>query len=219
MIRVILRLLLVLLVIAVAGLVYALWPRTADLRGFDAAAVGRLETAMWRDYYAKDYRSLATNLYSLYRDVYHFSPTDSLRLAYDAGKAAQIFQPSKSRAEAQAALPLLVSYYTILRDHSGESFDPAKAARLELEWWQMRREAALPWQYGPVVAQVAEVVFGVTNDSVEKSGLRRAQMMQYRDEHRLGIMQPEDWRHIETNLVESYEALKAGVARNQAASQ
>jgi hypothetical protein len=30
---------------------YACWPRAADLRGFNPAAMARLETAMWRDYY------------------------------------------------------------------------------------------------------------------------------------------------------------------------
>ena len=213
MARKILLVLLFLLLLALAGAGYALWPRQGDLRNFDADAVARLETAMWRDYYAHDYKSLATRLYSLYRDQYHFSPADSAQLAYHSGKAAQLFQPTSSRAEAQVALPMLVSYYTLLRDRSGESFDANNAARLELDWWQLRRENTTPEQYGNVVAQVAEELFKVHNDHIQKSSQIRAAMMRYRDDRRDGRMQPEDWDHIEQNLIESYRELRAGVAR------
>jgi hypothetical protein len=37
------------LVIGATG-IYLCWPRNADLRAFDPAAMARLETAMWRDY-------------------------------------------------------------------------------------------------------------------------------------------------------------------------
>jgi hypothetical protein len=213
MARKILLVLFLLLLVALAGAGYALWPRQGDLRNFDADAVARLETAMWRDYYAKDYKSLATRLYALYRDQYHFSPADSAQLAYNSGKAAQIFQPTSSRAEAQVALPLLLTYYSLLRDRSGESFDAANAARLELDWWQLRRENATPEQYGNVVAQVAEELFKVHNDHIQKSSQIRAAMMRYRDDRRDGRMQPEDWDHIEQNLIESYRELRAGVGR------
>jgi len=213
MARKLLRILLVLVLLALIGAGYAWWPRTGDLRGFDADAVGRLETGMWRDYYGHDYKSLANRLYSLYRDQYHFSPADSAQLAYASGKAAQLFQPTGSRAEAQVALPLLVNYYALLRDRGGESFDAEKAAKLELDWWQLRRENATPVQYGNVVAQVAVELFKTDNEHVQKSAQLRAAMMRYRDDRRDGRMQAEDWAHIEENLIEAYRELKAGVAR------
>lgn len=213
MLRNLLKIFLVLLVLALIGAGYVLWPRQGDLRTFDADAAGRLEMNMWRDYYAHDYRALATRLYSLYHDLYHFSPGDSARLAYDSGEAARLFQPTNNRAEAQVALPLLVSYYTLLRDRSGENFDPEKAAELELDWWQLRREKAAPAQYGHVVAEVAEELFKLQNDHIEKSAQIRAEMMRYRDDRRDGRMQPEDWDHVEKNLIESYRELHTGVAR------
>jgi hypothetical protein len=213
MVRIFGRILLVLVILLLAGVAYIFWPRQGDLRGFDADAVARLETAMWRDYYTHNYKGLTSRLYALYRDEYHFSPADSLQLAYAAAKAAQLFQPTTSRAEAQAALPLLVRYFTLLRDHSGEAFDPDKAARLELDWWQLRRENAEPTQYGAVIAQVTEELFHVHNPSIEKSALQRAMMMRYRDDRRSSGMQPDDWTHIEKNLIEAYRELKVGVAR------
>lgn len=212
MVRFLLRSFILLIVLALAGFAYAVWPRQADLRRFDADAVARLETSMWRNYYDHDDKSLVRNLYSLYRDVYHFSPADSAQLAYNAGTAAQLFQPTKSREEAQVALPLLQRYYALLRSHGGEKFDPEKAATLELNWWQLRRENATPEEYGKVIGQVAGEIFGVHNEHIDRSSLLRAQMMQYRDERRTGLMQPEDWAHIEQQLAESYRELKTGVA-------
>ena len=213
MLRFIRNLFLLVLLVLVAGLAYALWPRKADLRGFDADAVARLETAMWRDYYDHDHKALATKLYTLNRDLYHFSPADSARLAYYAGKAAQLFQPTGSRAEAQVALPLLVSFFTLMQQSSGEAFDPANAARLELDWWQLRRENITPPEYGKVVAQVSEEIFQTKNERISKAAIQRAVMMGYRDARRDGKMTPDDWALIEKNLIESYRDLKAGVGR------
>ena len=213
MFRFIRNLFLFLLVVLVAGLGYALWPRKADLRGFDADAVARLETAMWGDYYNHDHRALAAKLYTLNRDLYHFSPADSVRLAYSAGKAAQLFQPTTSRAEAQVALPLLVNFFTLMQQSSSEAFDPANAARLELDWWQLRRENSTPPEYGKVVAQVSEEIFQTKNERITKAAIQRAVMMGYRDARRDGKMTPDDWALIEQNLIESYRDLKAGVGR------
>ena len=213
MIRFLIRLFLLLILLLLVGLGYALWPRKGDLRNFDADAVARLETAMWRDYYAHDHTALAKKLYTLNRDQYHFSPADSAQLAYYAGKAAKLFQPTTSRTEAQVALPPLVSYFTLMQQSSGEVFDPAYAAQLELDWWQLRREKATPLQYGKVVAQVSEEIFQVKSEKITKAASQRAAMMGYRDTRRDGRMQPEDWALIEKNLIESFRNLKAGVGR------
>jgi hypothetical protein len=212
MVRTLFRLFLIVIVLVFLAAIYALWPRQGDLRTFEPEVIARLETDMWRAYYDHNYQSLAGSLYSLYHDVYHFSPADAAQLAFDSGKAAQLFQPTTSRDEAQVALPWLIKYYDLLRSRSGETFDPEKAAGLELEWWQLRREKAAPAVYGKVVAQVAEELFKVTNEHIDKSAQLRAEMMRYRDDRR-GRMQPEDWDHIEQNLVESYRELKTGVAR------
>src|SRR5258708_7381903 len=93
---------------------YIGFPRHADLAKFDPTAMGRLETAMWRHYYEKRYLPLFGDLYDVARSEYDFSPLDSLRLAYAAASAARSFQPSTSRAEADAALPALAGYFRIL---------------------------------------------------------------------------------------------------------
>lgn len=197
-------------VLVAAGAVYAFVPRTADLRHFNPAGVARLETDMWRHYYERSYPSLVRCLYSLYRNEYRFSPWDSGKLAWHAAQAARRFQTTRSRAEAMDALPALERHYAILA-RSRESFDPRRAARLELEWWQLRRENATPEMYGNAVSQVAAEVYGMSEETLRESARLRAKMMAYRDERRDGRMSEDDWTFIETNLGRAYELLKAAV--------
>jgi hypothetical protein len=163
------------------------------LRGFDPKAVARLETAMWRQYYQREYFKLFQALYFLNRNVYHFSRWDSVRLSYYAAKAAHSFQSTRSRKAAQRALPLLERYYGVIRQRRGEQFDFAKTARLELDWWQLRRENASPSQYSEVIARVQEEFYSIRDDRVKKAALLRAEMMDYRDKRHGGKLQSQDW--------------------------
>src|ERR671936_479428 len=95
---------------------YAAFPRKADLRTFDPAEMARLETVMWRDYYDKRYPALFYHLYESSRTQFGFSPLTSVRIALSAAQAARAFQPTRSRAEAETAIPALVTYYGLLRE-------------------------------------------------------------------------------------------------------
>ena len=207
--------LLAVVALATAGAGYACWPRTPHLRGFSPTDMGGLETDMWRAYYDRHYAALIGCLYRVNRDDYGFSPLDSALVAYYAAKAAKIFQPTTSRAEAQAALPSLEAYFELIRRRSHEPFDVASAARTELDWWQLRREHVTFEDYGKVVAKVAAEVYRASNQEIRRAGQLRAEMMDYRDQRGDGRMKEADWQHIRENLVESYALLKKGVARSE----
>ena len=196
---------------------YALWPRHADLRGFEPAETARLETAMWRDYYEKRHVALFGHLYELSRTQFGFSPLDSFRIALAAAQAAKAFQPTRSREAADAALPPLLSYYRLLASATSGGFDVAEAARLELDWWQARREAADPGQYGVTVARVAAITYGKPADdpSLLISGIGRVEAMAYRDA-RGQAMTDADWSEVECRLRRAYWSLKAAVAASGA---
>ena len=115
------------LAVAAAG-IYLCWPRKADLRAFDPAEMARLETAMWRDYYEKHYPSLFYRLYELSRTQFGFSPLDSFRIALSAAQAAKTFQPTRSRREADAALPSLLTHYRLLQPAAPVAFDVNETA-------------------------------------------------------------------------------------------
>lgn len=191
---------------------FACWPRKADLRAFDPAGMARLETAMWRDYYEKRYGALFYHLYGLSRTQFGFSPLDSFRIALAAAKAARAFQPTRSRGEAAAALPGLITYYALLRPAAPAAFDEAKLANLELDWWQARREAVGPRDYGVTIAEVASLTYGRSRDdpAIMGSGIARAEAMAFRDARR-EAMAERDWTEIESRLLRAYQLLKAGI--------
>jgi hypothetical protein len=97
-------------VLGAALAIHVALPRHADLRAFDPAEMARLETAMWRDYYEKRYPTLFYHLYESCRAQFGFSPLGSARIAVSAAQAAKAFQPTRSRAEADTALPHLMTW-------------------------------------------------------------------------------------------------------------
>jgi hypothetical protein len=201
---------------AAAALVaaYAVIPRHADLRAFDPAEMARLETAMWRDYYDKRYGALFYHLYESTRTQFGFSPLLSLHVAFSAAEAARTFQPTRSRREADAALPALVAYYRNFAPAAPVAFDVEEAARLELDWWQARREAVAPRDYGLTIARVAALTYGRAADDsgIRQFGIARAEAMAFRDARGEAITDA-DWMRIENQLGEAYRTLKASIGR------
>jgi hypothetical protein len=153
------------------------------------------------------------HLYELSRTQFGFSPLDSFRIALAAAQAAKAFQPTRSREAANAALPSLMTYFRLLASATSDGFDAKEAARLELDWWQARREAVAPGQYGVTVARVAAITYGKRADepSMLISGIGRAEAMAYRDARGQAMTDP-DWSEIECRLRRAYRSLKAAVA-------
>jgi ABC-type amino acid transport substrate-binding protein len=186
---------------------YVAIPRRADLTAFDPAEMARLETAMWRHYYEQRYLALFLDLYEVARREQGFSPLDSVRIALAAAGAARSFQPSTSRAQAEAAIPDLVAYFRLLARAAPVAVDGQEAARTELAWWQARREAVPAEQYGAIIARVSTLLYGVDNADIRRSGLLRAQAMDYRDAHSADMTEA-DWAAIEGRLRSAYGLLK-----------
>jgi hypothetical protein len=201
----------VLLAFVAATAAYAAIPRRADLTSFDPQAMARLETSMWRHYYEQRYAALFLDLYQMARSEQGFSPLDSLRIAVAAARAAKAFQPSRSRSEAEAAIPYLVGYFRLLASAAPVPIEIGEAARTELAWWQARREAVTPEQYGAIIARVTTLIYGVDGDTVRRAGLMRARAMAYRDA-RNGVMTEADWSAIEDQLRLAYGLLQKALS-------
>jgi hypothetical protein len=137
--------------------------------------MARLETLAWRHYYEKRYLPLFTDLYEMSRREQGYSPLDSVRLAVAAARAAKAFQPSTSRAQAEVAISYLIDYFRILARGAPVQVDVEDAARTELAWWQARREAVPPEQYGAIIARVTTLLYGADGEDVRRSAVIRAQ--------------------------------------------
>ena len=132
----------------------------------------------------------------------------------NAAEAAKAFQPTRSRGEADAALPALVAYYRDFAPAAPVAFNVEEAARLELDWWQGRREQVAPRDYGLTIARVTALTYGNSADDagITQFGIARAEAMAFRDA-RGEMITAADWGQIESRLGEAHRSLKASVSR------
>jgi hypothetical protein len=203
----------ILCAVAIALLALGLYifaPRQTHFRDFDAAKVASAETEMWRAYYEHREVDLALGLALNAHNAFGLSPYMSARIGYAAARAAQAFQPSHSRAEAQAALPMLTEYFRLLSGAVDADVDPAQAARLELEWWQLRRESDDPNAYEPAIAAVTAYLYGATPEQVARYAELRTAAMDLRDRKGRNITEA-DWTEIRRLLTGAYAALRDAV--------
>jgi hypothetical protein len=204
------------LALALAGL-WLITPGESRFRTFDAASLGRAEASLWRSYYEHRTGDLALQLVSNESQSFGFSPWDSLWSGASAAQAARAFQTSKSRAEAQAALPALTRHFAIVARATHASFDPAQAAKLELEWWQVRRETDGIEPYVPLVAAASAYLYGIDPHRLQTYARMRSEAMDLRDA-RGNHIAPEDWGRISALLEQAYGALRTEVAAKPAST-
>lgn len=177
-----------------------------SLTGFDPGRMGRLETAMWRDYYEHRWTSLAIDGLKVSCGEFGFSLWDGARSSLLAASAARQFSEN---TEDPRCLPLLEQYYQVVSDALGRNFDVSEAARLELEWWKERRRKLEPSVYGRTIAANSAIVHGLPPGRLLPSALSRARAMDYRDRHgRKDRMTEENWEEVRQQLTTAYVLLK-----------
>jgi hypothetical protein len=199
------------LALALAWLGYDLYgPRSSKLRDFDPNEIARLETGMWRSYYAKDRVKLFNQLAELLRSQYQMPFATSNAVAYQAAKAAFAFKEGKKRADYEKALPHLVKLYQAIRDGSDTPFNVEKAARLELEWWIAHRQRARldPGDLDRALAELPAEIYQMPVEKMMEHARLRAEAMTIRDKKaEAGGVTEEDWKKIEELLLASWQSL------------
>jgi hypothetical protein len=132
----------ILTIVVLAAIYWAVAVRAPSgprsLRVFDADRLAALETEMWQAYYAKEKAHLFRLLVTMLREQYHYSWQKATVAGYHFAKAAAAF--GDATGDYDRVLPDLEAGYTIARDWTGASFDPAAVARAELSWWTARRD-------------------------------------------------------------------------------
>jgi hypothetical protein len=185
-------------------------PRSTSMRSFDPDEVARLETAMWRSYYARERVKLFTELSELLRTQYNMPYVRSNAVAYSAAKAAFVFKDGRSRSDYEKALPDLRSFYAEIRRVSDISFDVDRASQLELEWWIIHRERKTrkPGELDRALADLPAELYGVPAERLMEHASLRAQAMTIRDDKaEAGGVTEADWAKIDELLHASWQSL------------
>ncbi|MGE0886897.1 MAG: hypothetical protein AB7P14_25530 [Blastocatellales bacterium] len=204
----------IILALVIAGLVWLGFdlygPRHHSLRDFDPNEVARLETDMWRSYYAKERLKLFNQLAELMRSQYGMPFATSNAVAYQAAHAAFVFKEGKTREDYEKALPALVSFYQAIHDGADVDFDVQKAARLELEWWiihRQRNKYSLE-DLNRSLAELPAEVYRVPVERLMEHARLRQEAMTIRDKRaEEGAVTEADWAKIEELLKASWLSL------------
>ena len=169
------KILIVVLVVALAAWIcFDLYrPHKVDIREFDADEVARLDTAMWRSYYARQRFQLFREAGELLDTEFHFPFWRRQLVAYYAAKAAFDFKDGRYRLEYERAMPDLRNFYGEIHDVSTTDFDVENAARLELEWWIVHRERQQhpPGDLARALARRAAAIYGVPSADLRAAPL------------------------------------------------
>ncbi len=196
--------LLALVAIIATGILYIRFNR----QEFDADKVAIAEAQMWQAYYAGDRPKLGLLLVSLLRTQYGLSFIEAKETGEAFASSAMKFKSAKSNYE-KAALPDLITAYTLIKEAKGLSFDPKEVAPAELAWWVARRTNGKnsAKQVGAKMTELYAAIYGSNHPSFQKAGLLRAQAAALRDAGR----NTADWPQIEELLKESYRELEKGI--------
>ncbi len=159
-------------------------PGASALWSFDPVKVGNLETDLWVTYYRRQW---ARFLVSSLRVVHGTFGMDWLRTLHGAWlvlRANQLWAPNPG--DPDGARRCMARFYALLLLTHGEPADPARAARLEVDWWAAHREH----QYdggsddGPLVTALARLyayVYDAQEEAVRPAAQHRARAMDISD--------------------------------------
>jgi hypothetical protein len=188
------------------------------MRSFDPIRVGDLECTAWVAYYRRRWATFLRAAFGLTRASFGLSWPATLRGGWWVLRANQLWAPYPDN-DPDGARDYMRRFYELVRDRSGEDFDPTEAARLEVEWWRAHRELQHDEDGVDVeelvvaLAALYSYVYSVPRESVRTAAEERAQAMVHSDRW---VDQGQDPAspligEERAALVRSYEALLAAV--------
>jgi hypothetical protein len=188
------------------------------MRSFDPRAVGSLECRAWETYYRRKWPAFLFASVGLVRAAFRMNWPRTLVGAWLVLRANQKWAPVPDN-DPDAARAFMASFYRLLRASEHATFDPARAAELEVEWWRAHREA----QYGSegageLIAALTDLYaycYAVDPGDVRQAAALRAEAMDVSDRWVAAGCDADDPLLAEERrlLVRSYAALLAAVHR------
>jgi hypothetical protein len=202
-------------------------PRSASAvkpyRSFDPRQVGRLEVAVWVAYYRREWLSFLRSAVTLIRHTFGLPWPSTVYSAWLALRGNRLWAPYPDN-DAEGARRVMERFYRIVAEHHDETFDPRRAAELEVEWWRVHREhqhnasAGGADGEGPLIAALAALysyVYEVDEEQVTVAAEQRALAMRHSDQWVREGCDPASHLIEEERaaLVRSYAGLLAAVHR------
>jgi len=192
----------------------------APHRNFDPRRVGGLECDAWVAYYRRQWIAFLRSAVGLTRHTFGLPWPATIRGAWLVLRANQLWAPFPDNDPA-GARRAMERFYRMVAEHYRESYDAARAAELEVEWWRIHREHQHDASGGddrPLVDALSALyayVYGVPEADVWVAAQQRAIAMDHSDRWVQAGCDPSSplIGQEQAALVRSYAALLAGVHR------
>ncbi|WP_054045668.1 hypothetical protein [Alloactinosynnema sp. L-07] len=188
------------------------------MRTFDPRAVGRRECGAWVAYYRRQWFRFLRYAVGMVRAGFEMSWPKTLYGAWLVLRANQLWAPAEGN-DPDGARRCMRRFYELVIEAHAEPFDPTEAARLEVEWWRVHREAqragvASEELVDALIALYAHV-YDATPESMRLAAQERAAAMVISDEWVADGCDPlsPSIAMERAALVRSYAALLAAVHR------
>jgi hypothetical protein len=189
------------------------------MRSFDPRAVGALECRAWETYYRRKWAACLVAFVALVRAAFRMNWPRTLYGSWLVLRANMKWAPFPDN-DPEACRALMRRFYRLLRSSEGASFDPARAAEVEVEWWRVHREH----QHDsgstnePLVRALVDLyayTYGADRDELRRAAELRAEAMDVSDRWLQAGSDPENplLARERALLIRSYAALLAAVHR------
>jgi hypothetical protein len=145
-----------------------------------------LESAAWVAYYRREWVAFLRSAVALTRHTFGLPWPSTIRGAWLVLRANQLWAPFPDN-DPDGARRAMQRFYGLVARRHGETFDPARAAQLEIEWWRVHREHQHADSAGDehalvdALAALYAYVYGVTEEEARVAAEQRAVAMRHSD--------------------------------------
>lgn len=185
------------------------------IRNFDPQKVAHYEKENYVAYYQKDWLKLLRVSVGLVKETFALSLWQAIRGAYLVARAEIAFAPFPENdiAKAQAYMR---RFYQMIKNIHHEDFDVARAAQLEVNWWNVHRKLFGNPENGELIEALLNLyaeAYDISSAKLQDAARLRAMGMLYSDQW-VDAGKPENsslLMHEEDALLQSYVALKEAI--------
>lgn len=189
------------------------------LRSFDPSRIADLEYRAWVGYYLRKWPQVLVAAIGLVREGFGMDWSRTLHGAWLVLRANQLWAPAPDN-DPDGARACMRRFYALVRLSYGKPANPAEAARLEVDWWRVHREAqysTAPRAAGDELVEsltrLYSYLYGEPEAEVRPAAVHRARAMDLSDQWVAEGCAPDSpllpLEHAA--LVRSYAALLAAV--------
>jgi hypothetical protein len=177
---------------------------------YDAKKVAFYEVEGWKAYYDRDWLRLLRLIVSLAQAQFHIPFPQSWFAAYYIVRASVVFVPKEH--DSAVVRGYLEKFYRLSQRYSGLNFDPAKAADLENDYWEIHRKlSGKPdkTEFIEAMTKLHAAIFGTTLDQARESAQLRVKANNVLDTitARTSTDVERDWKRCADLLDQCYTSL------------